>query len=363
MTAKLLLVDSDETLLPLLQWSLEQHGFAVETAANGCDAVTKAALYAPDLIVLELVLSGMHGFDVCRALRQDERLQKVPLIILTARHEPFFRAAAKDFDADYLTKPFDLDHLLARIHLGLASSADGDVVECNALRLVQSRYELQYMERAVTVVPHEFALLTLLLRYPNQLLMHADLIRQVWGPRPDVKPGSLVGLVKHLRQKLATLDYPGHITVVRGEGYLFEPAPLPLRKGPPVDTRRTDAPRGPVSAGADMVSVAPKQKPGSRAVSLRMDPLNRGAIIHGRHLSLTRREYALLERLNAEPGRLVSRETIARDVWQGTCEPGANVIDVYVGRLRRKLRAAGYAGGLRSRHHLGYLLEPDAAAG
>jgi DNA-binding response OmpR family regulator len=360
MAARLLLVDSDESLLPLLQWSLEQHGFAVETAVDGRDVVTKAALNPPDLIVLELMLRGMHGFAVCRALRQDQRLQRVPVIVLTARHEPFFHAAAKDVGvADYLTKPFDLDHLLAQIRLRLASSTeDEDVVDCSALHLVHSRFELRYLERAVAVVPHEFAFIAFVMRHPNRLLKHSSLIHQVWGPHPDVKHGSLAGLIRQVRRKLATLQYPGHIAMIRGEGYRFEPAPPPLGKGPAADAKRAAAPRSAVSAVADGMSVASKQEPESLARPLRMDPLNRGAIIHGQCLSLTRREYALLERLSNEPGRVVSRETIARDVWQGICEPNANVIDVYVGRLRRKLRGAGYVGCLRSRKHLGFLLEP-----
>jgi two-component system phosphate regulon response regulator PhoB len=364
MTGKLLLVDSDDALLPLLQWGLEQHGFMVETATNGYDALTRARLYSPDLIVLELMLPGIHGLDVCRAVREDERLQKIPLIILTARHEPYFQAAAEGLGVtDYLTKPFDLDQLLARIRLRLASITEGeDVVECGALRLVRSRYELGYLERAVAVVPHESTLLEYLLQHPQQLLRHTSLVHQVWGPRPDVTHNSLLVLIKHLRRKLASLDYPGRLRVVRGEGYVFEPASPPYGKRLVDDARRTDAPQGAVNAGADVVSVAPKQGSESQAGLLRMDPLNRGAIVHGHGLPLTGREYALLERLSAEPGRLVSRETIARDVWQGTCEPNANVIDVYIGRLRRKLRAAGYAGCLRSRQHIGYLLEPEVAA-
>lgn len=96
--------------------------------------------------------------------------------------------------------------------------------------------------------------------------------------------------------------------------------------------------------------------------SLSLDPARREGVVHGRALPLTRREYDLLELLVRDATRLVSREVIARDVWGGTCEPDSNVIEVYIRRLRRKLREAQYGGQIRTMWGVGYVLEPDQAA-
>jgi DNA-binding response OmpR family regulator len=224
-----LVVDDDQSWCQLIRQILEAHSYRVEVASDGEEALAMALTSPPALILLDRLMPGMDGIEVCGLLRRHERTQDIPIIMVTVRQDTASKVGALEAGADdYVVKPCDFDELLARVRARLR--------------------------------------------------------------RPVQHDGSALGS------------------------------------------------------------------------ALRLDPSRRQAVVNGRGVPLTRREYDLLDLLLREATRLVARETIARDVWGGSCEPDANVIEVYIRRLRRKLKDAGYAGRIRTMWGVGYVLELDSAS-
>jgi two-component system, OmpR family, response regulator MprA len=227
MAETLLLVDDEPELLALLQRGFEQHDYRIETAPGGAEALAKAVARPPDLIVLDLMLPQMSGLEVCRALRAEERLQGIPVIFLTARHETPFKVAGLDLGADdYLTKPFEFNELLARVRARLrARRGAGEVLQLGELRLDRARHEVQVGEHAASLTRRELDLLALFLQHPGQLLPRRAMASQVWGYSSDAESNVLDVYIRRLRAKLVQLGYEGHIRTVRGDGYVLEPPP------------------------------------------------------------------------------------------------------------------------------------------
>jgi DNA-binding response OmpR family regulator len=225
MAETLLVVDDEPELLSVLQRALEQHDYVVDTALAGAEAIAKAMARPPDLIILDLMLPQMSGLEVCRALRADERLQAVPVIFLTARHETAFKVAGLDLGADdYLTKPFEFHELLARVRARLRNRrGGGDTLQLGDLHLVRARHELQRGDRAVSLTRREFDLLALFLQHPGQLLLRRAMASQVWGYSSDAESNVLDVYIRRLRAKLEQVGYAGRIRTVRGDGYVLEP--------------------------------------------------------------------------------------------------------------------------------------------
>jgi two-component system response regulator MprA len=227
MAETLLLVDDEPELLAVLRRGFEQHDYLVETAAGGPEALASAVARPPDLIVLDLMLPQMSGLEVCRALRADERLQAIPVIFLTARHETPFKVAGLDLGADdYLTKPFEFGELLARVRARLRGRRGvGDLLELGELRLDRTRHEVQIAGHAASLTRREFDLLALFLQHPGQLLLRRAMASQVWGYSSDAESNVLDVYIRRLRAKLDQLGYGGRIRTVRGDGYVLEPPP------------------------------------------------------------------------------------------------------------------------------------------
>src|SRR4051794_40730321 len=206
MAEHLLLVDDEPELLAVLRRGFEQHEFQVRTALDGPAGLAQATAQPPDLIVLDLMLPGMSGLEVCRALRADDRLRGIPLIILTARNETPVKVMGFDLGADdYVTKPFEFGELLARVRARLRVRRRDDVVQLGGLRLARARYELGYDGQATALTRREFDLLELFLQHPNQVLLRAQLSDQVWGHQTDRESNVLDVYVRRLRRKLDSL--------------------------------------------------------------------------------------------------------------------------------------------------------------
>jgi len=228
MAETLLLVDDEPELLAVLRRGCEQHEYRVQTAGGGPEALAQASAQPPDLIVLDLMMPDMSGLEVCRAIRSDERLRNVPLILLTARHETPFKVLALDLGADdYLIKPFDFDELLARVRARLRRAHSRNRLELGELRLERARHELVCHGRAAMLTRREFELLEVLLQHPKQLLLRRFLTNQVWGHSSDAESNVLDVYILRLRRKLEELGYSGHIRTMRGDGYIFEPPVAP----------------------------------------------------------------------------------------------------------------------------------------
>jgi two-component system response regulator RegX3 len=228
MSASILLVDDEETLRTSLAFALEKEGFEVSTAADGPSALTAAAALNPDLILLDLMLPGMDGLEVCRRLRTHS---SAPIVMLTAKDLEFDKVLGLEIGADdYITKPFSTRELLARMLAVLRRTRSeerepivADVLTAGRLTLNVARHEVTVEGHRVDLSPKEFQLLRLLMLHRGRLLSRETLIEKVWG---DDFMGDLKTLDVHIRWLRGKIEadpsQPRHIVTVRGAGYRFE---------------------------------------------------------------------------------------------------------------------------------------------
>lgn len=225
MSHKVLVVDDEDAILQLVDYNLRQAGFAVTLAADGKAALAAFAADAPDLIILDVMLPDIDGFEVCRRIR---RTSAVPVLFLTARDDERDKVTGLEVGDDYLTKPFSPVELVARVRAilrraGLAESegaAAGEVLVAGSVRIDIGRHQVHVGDRTVSLTPREFDLLTALVRSAGLVLSRDSLLDLVWGPGYFGDPRVVDVHVKNLRDKLGS--GPGGesiIETVRGVGY------------------------------------------------------------------------------------------------------------------------------------------------
>jgi DNA-binding response OmpR family regulator len=233
MAEKVLVVEDEPTLLETLSYNLSRQNYQVETATDGLRAVELAREVHPDLIVLDLMLPKLDGFEVCRLLRQE---MNTPILILTARDDEIDRVIGLELGADdYMSKPFSMREFLARVkaHLRRArlmreEKESGDIlpreiIKFGNLTLDLTRREVLLEDRALQLKPKEFDLLLFLARHRGQVLSRDLILERVWGW--DFSGGSrTVDVhVRWLREKIEQNPAePVRIVTVRGAGYRFE---------------------------------------------------------------------------------------------------------------------------------------------
>jgi DNA-binding response OmpR family regulator len=233
MAEKVLVVEDEPTLLETLSYNLTRQNYQVETATDGLRAVELAREVHPDLIVLDLMLPKLDGFEVCRLLRQE---MNTPILILTARDDEIDRVIGLELGADdYMSKPFSMREFLARVkaHLRRArlmreEKESGDIlpreiIKFGNLTLDLTRREVLLEDRALQLKPKEFDLLLFLARHRGQVLSRDLILERVWGW--DFSGGSrTVDVhVRWLREKIEQNPAePVRIVTVRGAGYRFE---------------------------------------------------------------------------------------------------------------------------------------------
>lgn len=223
MTHSLLLIEDDAELCSLMTAFFAQHGFRIEAQGDGRGGLARALQGGFDLIVLDVMLPVLDGFEV---LRQMRKRIATPVIMLTARTEREDRVAGLDAGADdYLPKPFGPEELLARIRAvlrraGKAPSAATRIIESGGLRLNPRTHEIHYRGRAVEVTSIEFDILELLARSAGRVVSRDELAAILYQRRATPYERSLDVHISHLRKKLARASA---IRTVRGVGYLFSP--------------------------------------------------------------------------------------------------------------------------------------------
>jgi two-component system OmpR family response regulator len=229
---KVLVVDDEPNIRELVQVALKFHGCAVTTSATGTDALALAETTHPDLIVLDVVLPDIDGFEVCRRLRASDN--DVPVIFLTARDTTSDTVTGLTLGGDdYITKPFSVEALVARVRAvlrrttGRASDADGDADGGSTLRVADLELDEEYwtVRRAGTAVdlsPTEFRLLAYLMRNQGLMLSRKQLLENVWGWEYAGQSQVLETYVSYLRRKLDPLG-PPLIHTQRGVGYSLRP--------------------------------------------------------------------------------------------------------------------------------------------
>jgi DNA-binding response OmpR family regulator len=223
----ILVVDDEMRLVRLVKTNLEAHGFEVSCAYDGNEALRKAAMENPDLIILDIILPGeFDGYEVCRRIRSFSR---VPIIMLTARALEADKVQGFDAGADdYLTKPFGSQELLSRVKAVLRRSGgeqqakDTPSLKCADLEIDFVQATVVRSGRKVELTATEFRLLSELAKHPNQLILHEELLTRVWGSDYREERDYLRAYIWHLRKKLEKEpSKPEYIISRTGLGYMF----------------------------------------------------------------------------------------------------------------------------------------------
>jgi len=214
-------VDDDARLAASLRRALAYEGYAVDLAADGPIALAAARDQPPDLVVLDVMLPGLDGIEVCRRLRAGSDL---PILMLTARDAVSDRVAGLDAGADdYLVKPFAHDELLARVRALLRRREPGgrEILRCADLVMDVSAHEVRRGERAVELTALQFNLLEHFLRHPRQVLERERLLEAVWGLDTDAVSNVVDVTIADLRGRIETDGQPRLLQTVRGVGYVL----------------------------------------------------------------------------------------------------------------------------------------------
>jgi len=240
MTFSVLVVDDDPTITDVVSRYLDRAGYSVTTAADGPAALLAVATGHPDLVVLDLMLPGMSGLDVCRSLRATST---VPILMLTALAEAADRIVGLEFGADdYLAKPFDPRELVLRVEailrrVGGAVQPSADVLTDGGLVVDLSAHAATLDGAELSLTAREFDLLAHLMRHPREALSRAQLLRDVWGWSYGDESTVTVH-VRRLREKVeADPTAPRRLVTVWSVGYRYdpidEPAAAPTPSGDP----------------------------------------------------------------------------------------------------------------------------------
>ncbi len=223
---RILIVEDEESFSDPLSYLLSREGYEVSVADNGHDALTEFDAAGADLVLLDLMLPGLSGVDVCRALRARSN---VPVIMLTAKDSEIDKVVGLELGADdYVTKPYSSRELLARIKAVLRRGAEPEdllpaTVEAGPVRMDVERHVVSVRGEQVSLPLKEFELLEMLLRNTGRVLTRMQLIDRVWGSDYVGDTKTLDVHVKRLRAKVETdPGNPVHILTVRGLGYKFD---------------------------------------------------------------------------------------------------------------------------------------------
>jgi two-component system, OmpR family, response regulator RegX3 len=223
----ILVVEDEEALADTIRYGLEREGFEVSIAPDGRSALERFRADRPALVILDLMLPGLSGLDVCRAIRAES---DVPIVIVTAKDAEADKVAGLEIGADdYVTKPFSIRELvsrvrahLRRVEMGGGSGGSDGALRAGPVELDADRHEVRVRGELVQLPPKEFALLAMLLRLKGRLLTRDHLIAEVWGADYFGDTKTLDVHVKRLRQKVEEDPHrPAHLLTVRGLGYRF----------------------------------------------------------------------------------------------------------------------------------------------
>ena len=223
MTAHILLVEDEVKLAKFVELELGFEGYQVSVANDGLTGLTMARESNPDLILLDWMLPGMTGLEICRRLRTTG--DKVPIILLTAKDEVSDRVAGLDAGADdYVVKPFSVEELLARVRARIrrtSEEASEEILEFDDLKLNRSTREVYRNSRLIELTAKEFDLLEYLLSHPRQVITRDRILEEVWGYDFMGDSNIIEVYVRYLRLKLEANKEKRIIQTVRGVGYVL----------------------------------------------------------------------------------------------------------------------------------------------
>lgn len=226
---RILVVEDDKDISALIRYNLERDGYEVDCVFDGLRAVEYASKISPDLILLDVMLPGQDGIDVCRQLKADSSLQKVPVIMLTAKSEESDVVVGLQMGADdYIPKPFSPKVLLARIKAVLrriqqqGEAVASDVRSWGKLSVDLVKHKVVYAGENITLTTIEFAILEFLSRSPGRVYTREQILDNVWKEGKFIIDRAVDVHIRGLRKKLG--EAQDYVETVRGVGYRFKEA-------------------------------------------------------------------------------------------------------------------------------------------
>lgn len=226
--AKLLLVEDDPALAELLEYRFSNEGYAVRTTPDGDDALLLALEETPDLIILDWMIEGTSGIEVCRRLRRDKSTAHVPIIMLTARETEDDRVRGLETGADdYLTKPFSPRELLARVAAVMRRIRPvlaGETIEVGDLVLDPVAHRVTRRGQTLRLGPTEYRMLKFFMESPGRVFSRNQLLDGVWGTESDIELRTVDVHIRRLRKAVEIGGAGDPIRTVRSAGYSIEPA-------------------------------------------------------------------------------------------------------------------------------------------
>ena len=223
---RIMVVEDEETLGVLLTYNLEAEGFAVTCVDRGDEADLRLVEDPPDLVILDWMLPGVSGLEICRRMRARQATRSLPVIMLTARGEEGERVRGLSTGADdYIVKPFSVPELVARVRALLRRASPDKVASrlvAGDLELDRQSWRVHRGERAVHLGPTEFRLLEYLMAKPGRVFSRAQLLDSVWGLSAEIDERTVDVHVGRLRKALSQQGQDDPIRTVRGAGYAFD---------------------------------------------------------------------------------------------------------------------------------------------
>ena len=222
--SKILIVEDDPDIRELLRFNLEKAGYNLFLAEDGEKALTLARKHAPDIILLDLMLPGVDGLEVCRTLKKDPELQRIPVMMVTAKGEEMDRVVGLELGADdYVVKPFSLREVVLRIRKMLdrrEKQAAPAILKAGPLFLDLDAHTVRLEDQFLELTATEFRLLTYLLRHRGRVQTREMLLDRVWGYSFEGYARTIDTHIRRLRKKMGAAQ--NLIETVRGVGYRFQ---------------------------------------------------------------------------------------------------------------------------------------------
>ena len=228
MHTKILIVEDDPNLLETLKYNLCKEGYDVIMADNGTEAIEIARTENPDLIILDLMLPGINGLEVCRVLRQK---MTMPILMLTAKSEEVDKIVGLEIGADdYMTKPFSMRELQARIramlrrnNMSAVPAAENRIIRIDEIEIDTARHQVFVKGKILKLTPKEFELLTFLAGNKGLVFNREKLLENIWGYDYAGNTRTVDVHIRWLRQKIeSNPSKPEHLVTIRGTGYKLE---------------------------------------------------------------------------------------------------------------------------------------------
>jgi phosphate regulon transcriptional regulator PhoB len=226
---KILVTDDEKDIVELISYNLAKEGFSIIKAYDGEDALKLVKLEKPDLLILDLMLPGMSGIDVCKAVRNNPDTADLPIIMVTAKAEETDKIIGLEIGADdYITKPFSIRELVARVRAILRRLRDENQQHLKeeytyrGLKLNYATYEVTVGGKKILLSPTEIKLLFFFTQHPGRVYTRDQILDRVWGDDTFVTPRAVDVHIRRLRSQIEQdVNNPQYIVTVRGVGYKF----------------------------------------------------------------------------------------------------------------------------------------------